>query len=484
MASISDPQKPKIVVAVQSEPLRDRLRRILGPSLLELEFVRPTKDPLENPPETSADLLLVRRSEMSARDLRLIDEFTSETENPGLVVLRERGSDIDRARMFAAGASSVLETDDTNRDLLENLEALAEAESQGGSRGPHSGGPEPEPRLADFLSRSPVMQRFLDLVQRVVETDSSLLLTGETGVGKERLAQAIHNEGARAEGPFISVNCGAIPEQLLESELFGHTAGAFTGADHRKKGRFEVADGGTIFLDEIGEMAPQLQVRLLTVLHRRRVQSVGSEDAVPVDVRVMAATNRDIRDQILAGRFRKDLYYRLNVVTLEIPPLRERLEDVPELAGRFISHFRAALGRREVESLSDEALSAMLDYHWPGNVRELVNAIEHAIVLCTGPRITLADLPETVTARAAPLETAPIRSSPTPVEFRPGASSIHRPLREARRLASLEFEREYLIAALTKSRGRIKETAAAAGITPRSLYDKMKAHGLRKEDFR
>ncbi|MBL6720362.1 MAG: sigma 54-interacting transcriptional regulator [Planctomycetes bacterium] len=216
-----------------------------------------------------------------------------------------------------------------------------------------------EPALVDFASRSPRMRRFLRLVNRVVDTDSSLLLTGETGVGKERLAQAIHNEGARASGPFVSVNCGAIPESLLESELFGHQPGAFTGAERLKRGRFELAERGTIFLDEIGEMPLHLQVNLLSVLQRRRVQRVGGEELIGIDVRVMAATNRDLEALVRKGRFREDLYYRLNVVTLEVPPLRERSEDIPDMVGMFIGHLRTSLGRQEVDGITPAALEAL-----------------------------------------------------------------------------------------------------------------------------
>ena len=337
---------------MQDEEVRGRLQALLDSAELDLEVLEPETDPLTEPPDAQADLVVVRRSEVRQEDLRLVNAYTDRESGPGLVILREEDKDAERARLMAAGASGVLETASTNRELRENLEALAEVEVRGGTHGPHAAGEEPQPRLADFLSRSPGMQRFLDLVRRVADTDSSLLITGETGVGKERLAQAIHNEGPRSEGPFVSVNCGALPEQLLESELFGHEAGAFTGASARRKGRFELADGGTIFLDEIGEMPSHLQVALLTVLQRRRVRRVGGEDTVRADVRVMAATNREVVDEVKKGRFREDLYYRLNVVSLDIPALRERPEDIPDLAGRFISHFRDALGRPKVESIS------------------------------------------------------------------------------------------------------------------------------------
>jgi len=479
VASGSAGSRPKVLVAIQDENVRRRLRVLLDSADLQLEVVDPANDPLLDPPERVVDLLVVRRSEVRPQDLRLVDAYTNEASNPGLVVLRDHGGDADRARLMAAGASGVLETAHTNRELRASLEALAGAEGDRASRGPRSGGADPRPRLADFLTRSASMRRFLDLVQRVVDTDSSLLITGETGVGKERLAEAIHNEGPRREGPFVSVNCGAIPESLLESELFGHEAGAFTGANRRKKGRFELADGGTIFLDEIGEMPRHLQVTLLTVLQRRSVRRVGSETTVRVDVRVMAATNRDVVGEIESGRFREDLYYRLNVVSLNVPALRDRPEDIPDLVGRFIRHFRDVLGRRGVESISDEALEALLAFDWPGNVRELANALEHAVVLCRNSRITLDDLPERVLGRN------PASGSPRREELAEEVPPwIELPLREARRRVGLEFERRYLEALLSRTGGKVGETAELAGITPRSLYGKMQRHGLKKEAFR
>jgi DNA-binding NtrC family response regulator len=343
------------------------------------------------------------------------------------------------------------------------------------------------PRLEDFRSRSESMRSFLDLVHRVVDTDSSLLITGETGVGKEWLAMAIHSEGGRREKPFISVNCGAIPEQLLESELFGHEAGAFTGAERKRRGRFEAAHGGTIFLDEIGEMPVHLQVNLLTVLQRHRVQPVGSEETIPIDVRVMAATNRDLAREMKAGRFREDLFYRLNVVSLEVPSLRDRREDIADLVGGFISHFRGALGRRQVEGISDEALSVVLDWHWPGNVRELVNAIEHALVVCRTDCIQVEDLPRTLR------EADPLRSDAPELRIegeskKRGAAAFFDlfglPLGKARKEASERFERMYLERLLREAGGRIGETAARAQITPRALHGRMKILGLRKEDYR
>ena len=245
------------------------------------------------------------------------------------------------------------------------------------------------------------MKDFVDLVKRVAESDTSLLICGETGVGKERLARAIHNQTERREGPFVSVNCGALPENLLESELFGHEAGAFTGATKQRKGRFEQASGGTILLDEIGEMPAHLQVNLLTVLQRREVTRLGGKTPISVDVRIIAATNRDLREDVKAGRFREDLFYRLNVVYLEIPPLRERPEDLPDLIGRFMRHFRRSLGRKNLMEITEEAMQVLLHHSWPGNVRELINVLERATLLARGDKITTQDLPPSISGAAS-----------------------------------------------------------------------------------
>jgi len=471
----------KLVVAVEDESLRDHLSRLVDPEVLRLEVVDAGVDPLQAPPDQVADLLIVRRTSVRPQDLRDVDSYASKEDNPGLVVLTEDADEQDRAHLLSAGALGVIEASEGGQELGEAVAALAGAEG-GAPRDPLAGREDSEPRLVDFLSRSPRMRRFLDLVQRVIDTDSSLMITGETGVGKERLAQAIHNDGPRRDGPFVAVNCGAIPEALLESELFGHEEGAFTGASRRKKGRFELAEGGTIFLDEIGEMPLHLQVNLLSVLQRRRVQRVGADSSIPVDVRVMAATHRDMQAEVRTGRFREDLYYRLNVVTLEIPPLRERPEDIPELVGSFIRHFRVSLGRPQVDSIEEDALDALLSHAWPGNVRQLQNAIEHAIVLCRGTRIGLEDLPDSVTE-------TPELEGPPPGSGHGGFTAevetwTDRPLREARRAFDDEFERAYLDALLRRTAGRVGRTAELAGITPRSLYDKMKRHGLDKDDYR
>ncbi len=247
-------------------------------------------------------------------------------------------------------------------------------------------------RLHNIVGKSKPLQEVFRLIEEVADSEATVLIQGESGTGKELVARAIHHLGPRREGPFVAVNCSALAEGVLESELFGHVQGAFTGASRDKRGRFEAAAGGTIFLDEIGDLAPSIQVKLLRVLQERTIERVGSEEAIAVDLRVIAATHRPLGEMVAAGSFRQDLYYRLRVVPLEMPPLRARRDDVPLLAQHFVERFRDETGR-PIEGISPEALGLLLDYPWPGNVRELENAIEYAFVKARRGEIQPAHLP-------------------------------------------------------------------------------------------
>jgi len=247
----------------------------------------------------------------------------------------------------------------------------------------------------DLIGKSYRIRQVRDLIAKVAGTKATVLISGESGTGKELVARAIHYHSPRRDKPLVSVNCSALAETLLESELFGHEKGAFTGAVGQRKGRFEFADGGTLFLDEVGEMSPSVQVALLRVLQDREFQRVGGNKTIKVDVRVVAATNKDLKEEIQQGRFREDLYYRLNVVHIEVPPLRERKEDIPLLIRHFSERFAREMNKKEIPTPSPEAMAALLAYDWPGNVRELENILERAIILSSGPIIRLEDLPFT-----------------------------------------------------------------------------------------
>ncbi len=296
----------------------------------------------------------------------------------------------------------------------------------------------------------------LRLVETVAPTDSTVLLQGESGTGKEIIARYLHDLSTRTEGPFLSINCGALPESLLESELFGHVKGSFTGAIRDKLGLFSAATKGTFFLDEIGETTAATQVKLLRALQHREVIPVGATEAVPVDARVIAATNRDLDEEIRSGNFRSDLYYRLNVIALHLPPLRQRRDDIPLLAEHFL-HRIAGLRREDPKQLSEPTLEALVGYAWPGNVRELENAIERAIILTPGREIPLSALPERVTERRS----EPLVSTRTPTN----------PTLEA-------VERAYIMWVLDSESGNKSRAAEVLGIDPSTLYRKLSRYGV------
>jgi PAS domain S-box-containing protein len=254
-------------------------------------------------------------------------------------------------------------------------------------------------RAGELISHSPLMQRLFEVLPAIAASPSTVLILGETGTGKELLARTIHELSPRSKGPFIAINCGALPDTLLESELFGYKAGAFTGAQKNKPGRFTLAKGGTLFLDEIGQVSPALQVRLLRVLQERVFEPLGSTRSENADVRVLAATNSDLAEEARQGRFREDLYYRINVVRIELPPLRRRKEDIPLLVAQFIARFNN-LQNKNITGIAAEALSLLMAHDWPGNVRELENVIERAFVLCQSGEINISHLPEQFTVRS------------------------------------------------------------------------------------
>lgn len=315
-------------------------------------------------------------------------------------------------------------------------------------------------RQRELVGTGHAMQRVYDLVQQVAETRTNVLVSGESGTGKELVARAIHSRSERRERPFVAINCGAIPENLLESELFGHVKGAFTGAVTGKEGLFEVADGGTLFLDEVGELPPALQVKLLRVLQDRSIRRVGGTHDRKVDVRILAATNRRLEDEVAAGRFREDLYYRLNVIEIALPSLRERLEDLPLLVRHFVDKYARELGRPGVE-FGDGAMRRLTAYSFPGNVRELENIVERAVALSRDGTIDEQSLPPQVLAGAP-------------------ATSEGRIPAEGANLDALvgEYERGLLLEALRRSKGVKKRAAQLLGVSFRSFRYRLEKLGL------
>jgi two-component system response regulator AtoC len=305
-------------------------------------------------------------------------------------------------------------------------------------------------RFEDIITKSPKMQQMIELIKVVAKSNATVLITGESGTGKELVARAIHSQSYRKDKPFVPISCAALPESLLESELFGHEKGAFTGAHAQRKGKIEFANRGTLFLDEVGEMSANIQVHLLRVLEEKEFTRVGSNELIKVDVRVVSATNRDIREAIASGQFREDLYYRLNVVTIDLPPLRERKEDIPLLANHFLKKFTAE-NQKEVSGFSPEVTDFLLKYQWPGNVRELENTIERAVILAQNSEIQLADLLQ---------KSSSLINSASPIR------SLD------------EVERNHIISILNETGRNYTKAAKILGISRATLYSKARKYGL------
>ena len=305
-------------------------------------------------------------------------------------------------------------------------------------------------RFENIIAKSSKMQRVIEVIKVVAKSHATVLITGESGTGKELVARAIHSQSHRRNKPFVAVSCAALPESLLESELFGHEKGSFTGAYAQKKGKFEFANGGTLFLDEVGEMSANIQVHLLRVLEEKEFARVGGNEPIKVDVRVISATNKDLRKAIEKQEFREDLYYRLNVVSIELPPLRERREDIPLLAEHFLHKF-AMENHKEITGFSPEAMEFVLDYDWPGNVRELENAIERAVILAKASIITIADLPQE--------NLSLVRLASTGKNLK-------------------EVEKNHVLNVLRETGGNYSEAARILGISRMTLYNKAREYGF------
>jgi transcriptional regulator with GAF, ATPase, and Fis domain len=316
------------------------------------------------------------------------------------------------------------------------------------------------------------MQKIIQLISQVAGTKATVLIQGESGTGKEIVARVIHYQSDRASKPFVVINCAAIPSNLLESELFGHEKGAFTGAIKTKRGRLELADQGTLFLDEIGEMPKELQVKILRVLEEQKFQRVGGTENVEVDNRILAATNKDLKQAVEAGSFRDDLYYRLNVITISIPPLRERKEDIPLLIDYFLKKHRDTFKSRATE-VKEEALKLLTDYPWPGNVRELENTLVRAMILSASELIRVEDLPDEMRVEEAP------EGMKLPVD----REELKQMKKEAQQKAKEEIEKGFIIEALRQGGGNVLRSAERVGMDRRQFQNLIRKYGISRKDF-
>ncbi len=467
----------RLVLMLKDKELETFFSNYFSQSDVRIERLGHLKNPFQKAVRTNADIFVLDIKLIPTPIESAIAVLNDLPETPTTIVLHDNDSPEQHADLVTLGADVVLYSGLPRTNLAEAIQATMESRLQLALKNWPNKRINQQKKLSSFVSESPQMKIFMDMVQKVIPCNAPVLLLGETGVGKEHLAKIIHTEGPRSQGPFIAVNCAALPESLLESELFGHEKGAFTGAVRSRRGAFELAHGGTIFLDEIGDLPLHMQVKLLRVLQEYEIRPVGSEKSMWVDIRVIAATNRDIKKSIKDGLFRQDLYYRLSVFTLSIPPLRERYEDIPLLTHHYIEHFSKKLNKK-VNRISDRALNALMQYTWPGNVRELINVIERAVILCQGDSITDEDLPEDIYKH---ISNQSIMESLREII----SSEWHqKTLPELRNQLVEIVERSYLQMVLTETRGHLGKAAQKAGIHPRGLFNKMKKYQLDKKQFK
>ena len=457
-------RKSNILVVDDEELYRRSLERILRRVGHEVSEARDATEALNAVADGDFDLVLADLRMPGLNGLELVRQLQDIQPDLPCIVVTGFGSPENSVDALRAGAFWYLEKpfDQSNLDVIRRLvdQAIEHGRLKAENRSLHRQ-LRSKYRFENIVGTSGALRRVLDLVAKVAESDSTVLITGESGTGKELVARAIHYSSRRAEQPLVTVNCGAIPEELLESELFGHEKGAFTNAVKDRQGRFEVANGGTIFLDEIGDMSLNLQVKLLRVLQDRTFERVGSSRTRKVDVRVIAATNQDLPIAIREGRFREDLFFRLNVIPIEVPPLRARAEDVPLLA----QHFLANLSKEresKVDSISDAAMALLKAHDWPGNVRELENLIERLTILRGEGQIEVEDVPPLSPGDAAERCLAPIIPE-TGISFRDVVEA---------------FETELILQALHMADWNKSRAAELLGLNRTTLIEKIKKKGI------
>jgi len=446
--------KARILVVDDNITMRESLRDTLGTEGYRVQSAENAIQGIAELERQEFELVLADLSLPRVSGLELLDRVKKSWPSVEVIVITGQGSIATAVDAIKRGAYHYVTKPFTadeilhlvaqaleRRQLVHRKERLEEELSQ--ARGVHQ-----------LVGQSEPVQRIRAVIQTAAGSEATVLIQGESGTGKEIIANAIHAQSKRSRGPLVKMNCAAVPETLLESELFGHEKGSFTGADRRRIGRFEQADGGTLFLDEVCEMHPRLQAKFLRALQEREIERLGSSTAIPVDVRIIAATNRDLQKALEEGVLREDLYYRLNVILLQVPPLRERMDDVPILAMHFLRKYAAREGSA-MTAISDEALNVLLSYSWPGNVRELENAIERAVVLGQGDRLRAQDLPAQVHRRA----------------------DDQHPLVPAH-LTLEEMEKLAIVQALRLTGGNKSEAAERLGIHRTSIYDKMRRYGI------
>jgi two-component system response regulator AtoC len=460
--------RPRVLVADDKENLRKLLARILADGF-EVDVAEDGARALSLVATRPYDVVVTDIRMPGADGFELLAAVKARSPDTEVVMMTGYATVADAVRSMKQGAFDYLEKPFDPDAALGVVARAAERKRRSDAAGKLVEPGQPE-AFHNLVGRSARMREAFVLLEKAAGLDITVLLLGETGTGKELAARAVHYHSARRERRFVPVNCGALPADLVESELFGHARGAFTGAAAAKPGLFEEAEGGTLFLDEVGELPLPAQVKLNRVLQEREIRRVGDNQAVRVDVRVIAATHRDLREEARAGRFREDLFYRLHVFPVTLPPLRDRADDVPLLAAHFLVKHARAL-RREMAGFEPEALQRLAAHSWPGNVRELENAVERAVAVCEGDHVRSVDLPAELTAGAAPAQLDP-------------ASLAKLPYREAVAEGRDRTSRDYLVALLAEVGGNVTRAAERAGLERESLHRLLRKHGIRSEDFK
>jgi two-component system response regulator AtoC/two-component system nitrogen regulation response regulator NtrX len=457
------------LLIVDDEPAsRYGIKKALAPFKLTIQEAADGKQAVEKITQLNPDLVILDVNLPGIDGLSVLSEVSKQNRSPVVIVITAYGSEkiavdamkrgaydyiakpyeIEELRHTVARALESVELKEENKQLRRELEKRS-----GSGR---------------ILGQSAPMRKVFDMIEKVSQSDITVLIQGESGTGKELVAREIHNRSSRARKPFITMNCAALPENLIESELFGHEKGAFTGAVKQRKGKFELAHEGTIFLDEIGDMSLNTQAKVLRVLQEKKFERLGGSETLEVDVRIISATHKDLMSEMEKENFRQDLYYRLKVIDVLLPPLRERREDIPVLVEHYIREF-SARHNKKVEGIDSDSLKQMMDFHWPGNIRQLVNILERAVVLASGPVVKKEDLPEDLNLRS--------RFSESFLD-----ELMHLPFKQAKERIATHFMKEYLTRKLHDNEGNISHTAAELGIHRQSLQMMLRRLGINARD--
>jgi two-component system response regulator AtoC len=485
--------RPRIVLADDELNLRKVLGAILlrdGYEVLEARDGEEALRLVDAHPGIAAVITDLRMPRLDG--MGLLRRVVADHPDVPVIMITAHGSVDSAVEAVKLGAFDYLEKP-FEQTQIQQVVAKALKQHELDKRAPRSAQPTASGGRYGLIGRSPVLEQVFAVIEKVADTPSTVLISGESGTGKELIARALHNNSSRKSGPFIKINCAAIPKTLMESELFGYEKGAFTGAVGSKPGRFELADQGTLFLDEIGEIPVEMQVKLLRVLQESEFERVGGIKTIKVDVRLVTATNRDLLKEVQAQSFREDLFYRLNVVPIHLPPLRERRGDIPLLVEHFIARFNERL-KKQIAAVDDEAMTRLMAHSWPGNIRELENVLERTILFSEGATIRASDLPPELSGAAAAAaasipvampSTAPSVPNVTPplgTTMPPPAETRASSLKELVRQETDRVERELIVRALEETGGNVTQAARKLKISRKSLQNKMKEFGLRDRE--